>query len=79
MTAIIELIRDLLGFAGGTSVWQILWEIPDADVRLLPAGRHREGTSVRRTLAVAQGHLASAVCEVRSHRAGGSRHRMAWA
>lgn len=70
---IIEWLKAWLGLDGGVSVWQVLWEIPDAEVLLLPGGRHRVGTSVRRTLAIAHGH----VFEVMSHQAGIGRHRVA--
>lgn len=79
----IKNIKEWLGFGGGISVWQILWEIPDAEVLLRPAGRHRSDTSVRRTsarrtLAKAQGHaLAVYRHSVTSHRPNIGRHRLA--
>lgn len=66
---LIEMIRDMLGLNGGTSVWQVLWEIPDAEVVLLPPGRHRTGIPIREVL----GQASQAIAH---HVAGGGRHRL---
>lgn len=76
----IKNLMEWLGFSGGISVWQILWEIPDAEVLWLPPGRHREGISVRRTLADARGHSLAVYRHVTaSHRATAGRHRVEFA
>lgn len=74
ITLLIEWIKAALQLDGGTSVWQILWEIPDAEVRLRPPGQHREGIPLRYIL----GHRTALPIERHAAPSVG-RHRMAMA